>query len=420
MTTTIANSFTVNGGVFYAQDGYQNLTGTVTIGSSGLTAYTQWAGKDLSIAQLAGSGPLVIDSAIAATRQTVAGGIVTSAAAGYTGTVTINAAGVASLAGTSATGLGGELELATSGGLADATVVMNGTRGTSGINFNVANPVFGALGGAGNIALTTTAGALAGTLTVGGDNATTTYTGILSGTGALAKVGSGLMALAAVNTYTNGTTVSGGTLLINPGGAVNSTTSWVGTGTVTINAGATLDAYTNSFGYTAGSLPSVVINGGVLNSIAGTVGPDSHIGEVTMTGGTVSGSQFDPHLGITTLGSTAEALISVATLRLEANNTFNVSAGTTGGADLVVTSAITQDGGPYGITKAGGGLDAGYRREHLQRRHDDQRRDLAVGQRCGDLGGQHGRPDRRGWRRLDLNGYGASIGASMARERLTT
>ena len=279
--------------------------------------------------------------AIAATSgQTVAGGIVhVGGAAGYTGTVTINAAGVASLAGTSATGLGGELELATTGALAGATVVMNGTRG---INFDVANPVFGSLSGSGAIALTTTAGVSAGTLTVGGNNGTTTYSGILSGTGALAKVGSGLMALAAVNTYTNGTTVSGGTLVINPGGAINSTTSWVGTGTVTINAGATLDAYTNSFGYTAGSLPSVVINGGVLNSLAGTDGPDSHIGAVTMTAGTISGSQFDPHLGITTLGSTAEALISVATLRLEANNTFNVSAGTTGGADLVVTSAITQ------------------------------------------------------------------------------
>ncbi len=158
------------------------------------------------------------------------------------------------------------------------------------------------------------------------------------------------------NTYTGGTTVSGGTLLINPGGALNSTTSWVGSGTVTINAGATLDAYTNSFGYTAASLPSVVINGALLNSISGADGPDSHIGAVTMTAGTLSGSQFDPHFGITTLGSTAEALISVATLRLEANNTFNVSAGTTGGADLVVTSAITQDGGPYGITKAGAGL----------------------------------------------------------------
>ena len=159
-----------------------------------------------------------------------------------------------------------------------------------------------------------------------------------------------------VNTYGGGTTVSGGTLVLNPGGTINSTTSLVGTGTVTINAGATIDAYTNSFGHTAASLPSVAINGGVLSSIAGTDGTDSHMGAVTMTGGTISGSQFDPHFGITTLGSTVEAVISVATLRLEANNTFNVSAGTTGGADLVVTAAITEDGGPYGITKAGAGL----------------------------------------------------------------
>ncbi len=228
------------------------------------------------------------------------------------------------------------------------------------------------------------------------------------------------MALAAVNTYTNGTTVSGGTLLINPGGAVNSTTSWVGTGTVTINAGATLDAYTNSFGYTAGSLPSVVINGGVLNSIAGTVGPDSHIGAVTMTGGTVSGSQFDPHLGITTLGSTAEALISVATLRLEANNTFNVSAGTTGGADLVVTSAITQDGGPYGITKAGAGLMQVTGASTYSGGTTINGGILQLGSAAATLGANTGALTVGVGAELDLNGYSASVGASMARERLTT
>ena len=76
-----------------------------------------------------------------------------------------------------------------------------------------------------------------------------------------------------------------------------------------------------------------------------------------MTGGTVSGNQFDPQLGVTTLGSTAEAVISVNTLRLEASNTFNVTAGTvSGGPDLLVTSSITQDVGPYGITKSGNGL----------------------------------------------------------------
>ncbi len=186
VTTTFSNNFSVNGGVFFGQDGYQNLTGTVTIGPGGLTAYTQWGGKDVALGQLAGSGPLVIDSTIAAgSTAGGAGGIVhVSGSAGYTGTVTVNPAGVTALAGTRATGLGGELEVDSAAALADASVVMNSTRG---MVFSAANPVFGSLSGSGNIALGLTTGAI-GTLTVGGNNATTTYSGVLSGTGALAKV----------------------------------------------------------------------------------------------------------------------------------------------------------------------------------------------------------------------------------------
>ncbi len=159
VTTTMTNNMTVNGGVLYSMDGYQSLTGTVTIGAGGLTAYTQWGNKDMSFSQLAGSGPLVIDSAIAATStQTAAGGIVhISGNAGYTGTVTVNPAGVTALAGSRATGMGGELQVDSANGLADATVVMNSTRG---IVFNVASPTLGALAGTGAIGLPT------GTLTL--------------------------------------------------------------------------------------------------------------------------------------------------------------------------------------------------------------------------------------------------------------
>ena len=126
----MSNNFSVNGGVLFAEDGYQNLTGTVTIGSSGLTAYTQWNTKDLAFSQLAGSGPLVIDSTIAAgSTAGGAGGIVHVSGAGYTGTITVNPAGVAALAGTRATGLGGELEVNSAAALTDAAVVMNGARG---------------------------------------------------------------------------------------------------------------------------------------------------------------------------------------------------------------------------------------------------------------------------------------------------
>ena len=53
--------------------------------------------------------------------------------------------------------------------------------------------------------------------------------------GGLAKTGAGTLTLTAANTYSNGTTVSGGTLLAN-----NTTGSATGTGTVTINTGGTV------------------------------------------------------------------------------------------------------------------------------------------------------------------------------------
>ncbi len=179
------------------------------------------------------------------------------------------------------------------------------------------------------------------------------------GSGAL-LVSAGSVTLNVVNTYGGGTTVTGGTLVINPN-ALNGGTSLIGSGALTIGPGALVQAYVNSFGFTAagnttpGSLLSVNINGGVLNSLTS----DSHLGALALTGGTLSGVQFDPHLGITTLASSAESLISAATLRLEANNTFNVSAGSVaGGIDLLVSSVISQDTNAYGLTKTGGGLMA--------------------------------------------------------------
>jgi fibronectin-binding autotransporter adhesin len=86
----------------------------------------------------------------------------------------------------------------------------------------------GAFSGSGILSLGTNA------LTLGGLNQNTTYHGTISG-GSLTKTGTGSFTLTNSNTYIGGTTVNAGTLL-----ASNSTGSALGSGAVTVNAGATL------------------------------------------------------------------------------------------------------------------------------------------------------------------------------------
>jgi autotransporter-associated beta strand protein len=68
------------------------------------------------------------------------------------------------------------------------------------------------------------------TLIVGANNLSTTFGGVISGPGSVTKIGTGTWTLAGDSTYTLGTFVSGGTLLVN--GSITSP--------VTVDAGATL------------------------------------------------------------------------------------------------------------------------------------------------------------------------------------
>ncbi len=79
----------------------------------------------------------------------------------------------------------------------------------------------------------------ANSLMVGANNLSTTFSGLLQDGGishrtggSLAKIGTGTLTLSGANTYTGGTTVSAGTLLVS-----NKTGSGTGTGAVKINAG---------------------------------------------------------------------------------------------------------------------------------------------------------------------------------------
>lgn len=92
--------------------------------------------------------------------------------------------------------------------------------------------------------------------------------------GALTKSGAGTMRLKTANTYSGGTTVSAGRLLVN-----NTTNSGTGTGTVTVNGG--------TLGGTGTIAGTVAVNSG------GTVAPGTSIGTLTLNSApTFNGTNF--------------------------------------------------------------------------------------------------------------------------------
>ena len=195
--------------------------------------------------------------------------------------------------------------------------------------------------------------------------------GLIEGAGTTFTLTSGSASLTTVNTFTGGTTVNGGTLSLGPSPGPGHTSGII-QGNLTINSRGTVNADLGwSLGFASGACVSgIAVDGGVLNFTttgAGDAG-GAAASTITMTGGTISGATPDWYNSLTstptlaTNGSTATAVISSGfNLRLSGSYlTFNVAAGTTGGADLLVSGPITQGsnsgGGVDGIVKTGAGM----------------------------------------------------------------
>ncbi|WP_236849212.1 autotransporter-associated beta strand repeat-containing protein [Chania multitudinisentens] len=146
---------------------------------------TGWNGRDLT---KAGAGTLIL-----------------SAQNGYTGTTTVS---------------GGTLSLGITDALAASSAVTLGS-GTT-LALNDLDQTVQQLGGAGNVTL--------GSATLTASNSgSSTFSGGISGSGELVKTGSGALTLTGDNSYSGGTTVSDGSLVVTQGNAL-------GSGTVTNNA----------------------------------------------------------------------------------------------------------------------------------------------------------------------------------------
>jgi len=217
---------------------------------------------------------------------------------------------------------------------------------------------------------------LANNLWLGNDGATinsnghnigiTMSMGNFSGqSGSLSKTGAGTLTLSANNSYSAGTTVSGGVLEIAGSSAGNSYIR----GTVTVNSGAEL-RYTGGdgtgFGFNGGNRLDVInINGGLVNS----QGNMTHLwgatvnmagGELRVNNGTSSPTGLRIEWNQSTVNTQASTNSATISGRINLRNdggynsaVFNVADGTAA-SDLLVSAAITESGS-VGITKNGSG-----------------------------------------------------------------
>ena len=191
-----------------------------------------------------------------------------------------------------------------------------------------------------------------------------TVSSAITGTGGLVKTGNGTLTLSAVNTFTGGTTVNGGTLALTTGGLVGT----LG-GTVTINTGGTLQSQvSDTLGYGANRATIININGGTF-----THTPAINLSvwgmTVNMTGGLLQatngaggridfgtdGNAGNVPTAINTLASASPATIGGVQVNLrQIDTTFTVANGSAS-IDLLLSAPVVEGIAGAGITKAGPG-----------------------------------------------------------------
>jgi fibronectin-binding autotransporter adhesin len=311
-----ANTLTIGTGGLIVQGTSFLTNGTLTVGTSG-TGGTLFAHVD--------SGKTLTDGAVLADN----GGGTVNLVKANGGTMIITGNNTYS-GGTFVNG--GTLQLGAADVIPNRSALSVATGATFDLNGN--NETVGSISGRGSILNS------ANNFRVGADDSSTTFSGVISGSGKLTKVGSGVLTLSGINTYTGNTTINEGTISIsqqaNLGDSANNvvfndgtlkvtesftasaakTLNFNGNGTVDIDAGKTL-GFTSTHDLTgsgnltkegAGTLTlagdngytgNFVINNGELKVQAAAANVDAlltsaRVGNLTGSGGTLTWAYTNP------------------------------------------------------------------------------------------------------------------------------
>jgi autotransporter-associated beta strand protein len=201
------------------------------------------------------------------------------------------------------TNSGGTTFIAVGANGGTARFILNGTGALDISALTTGGTIAGSIEGNGNVFLG------AHNLAVGGNNLSTTFSGVIQdggvagGTGgSLTKTGIGILTLTATNTYTGGTTISGGTLQLAGAGTLGGTTGTLGVSGGTLDLGTTTQT-TGALTLTGGAIQNGTLNSSAFGVQAGTISAAlAGAGDLTKTGtGTVVLSGINTYTGATTI-----------------------------------------------------------------------------------------------------------------------
>jgi len=306
-SNSYAGPTTISGGTLQLGNGSTtgSLSTSSTITDNGVLAFDRSnavaQGTDFTATAISGTGGI---------SELGAGTVTLSSANTYSGPTLVSGgtlqAGIASATGSGAFGNNSAVTLAN----VSSTV----------LNITGFNTQIGSLVGGGSTGGNVTLGSA--TLTIGGDNTSPgTYAGVISGTGgAITKIGSGTLILSNTgNSYTGGTTISGGTLATGTSG------NPLSSGNITI-AGGTLQS--NNGGDMVFATANIVLAPSTTSTI-----DFASTGGVQLSGGKITGS------GNLILNSTNASTLDGSSERLYIQNASDFTGSLTINSGLIQSNS---------------------------------------------------------------------------------